>query len=252
MTHEGDSRESYDVARYERPSVTVDIVIFTLRDGELNVLLVKRKHWPFAGLWAIPGGFVEMNETLEEAARRELTEETGVADVLLEQLHTFGDPGRDPRARVITVAYTALIRSDRQIVRAATDAAAAAWFPVDRLPKPLAFDHEMMLDHAMDCLRARLRTSSVAGSLLPARFTMSQLQRLYEVLLGKNLDKRNFRKALIASGLVRATDEQTRGSHRPARLFEFADQSSGVSAEGGIADAVGAEKSSPAIVRAPV
>src|SRR5262245_17123631 len=133
-----ESAETYDVRRYERPSVTVDVVIFSLQNRELHVLLVKRGHWPYEGYWAIPGGFVEMQESLEQAARRELEEETGVHDVYLEQLYTFGDPGRDPRTRVISVAYIALIRSDIQRLRVSDESSAVNWFPVRALPGKLA------------------------------------------------------------------------------------------------------------------
>lgn len=212
---------NYDPAKYDRPSVTVDIVILTLRDKKLQVLLIQRKSWPFADAWAIPGGFVMMDESLDDAARRELREETGVVDVALEQLHTFGDPGRDPRTRVITVAYTALIASETIIVSASTDAADAGWFPIHDLPRGLAFDHGKILDFALRSLRRRLENSNVAKYLLPNRFTLSQLQEVYEALLGKPVDKRNFRKWILGLGIVRPTDQTARGHHRPALLYEF-------------------------------
>ena len=142
----------YDVSKYERPSVTVDVVMMSLRQRDLQVLLIKRRAWPYEGMWAVPGGFVNIQESLETAAKRELQEETGVQDVYLEQLYTFGDPGRDPRTRVITVVYFALLDSERLQVRAADDATDVGWFSVDDLP-PLAFDHDKILQYALNRLR---------------------------------------------------------------------------------------------------
>ncbi len=151
----------YDVTRYERPSVTVDIAVLSLRKGQLQVLLVQRKHWPCAGMWALPGGFVHMDESLEDAARRELAEETDVSDpaICLEQLHAFGDPDRDPRTRVITVAYGALVPSDCLSLRAGSDAAAADWFPVCE-PPALAFDHADILEYAIRWLRSKIESKN--------------------------------------------------------------------------------------------
>ncbi len=217
------ARYDYDPARFPRFSVTADIVLFTLRERRLQTLLIQRGEPPSVGSWALPGGFVRPDETLDEAARRELAEETGVEGAALTQIRAFGDPGRDPRTRVITVAYTALIPSDRLTLRADTDAADACWFPLDRLPRPLAFDHETILQVALAALRDRLETSrSVAQGLLPTRFTLSQLQEVYEILLGAPLDKRNFRKWVLTTGLVTPTDQAQRGPHRPALLYEFA------------------------------
>lgn len=137
---------TYNPAAYERPSVTVDVALFTHREGNPQVLLVRRKHWPYAGHWALPGGFIAMDETLEQSAQRELWEETGISDVRLEQLHTFGDPGRDPRTRVISVVYVALVdAAATHGMAAADDAAEAAWWPLDPALPPLAFDHDRIL-----------------------------------------------------------------------------------------------------------
>ena len=212
----------YDPAIFPRPSVTVDVVIFTVRDKRLTLLLIQRKEPPFEGCWALPGGFVRPEETLEGAARRELAEETGVTNVFLEQLRAFGDPGRDPRTWVITVAHTALIPSDRLVLRADTDAADARWFPLADLPGPLAFDHQTILDYALMSLRARLEKDlHVARALLPTRFTLTQMQEIYEILLGRPYDKRNFRKWVLGTGSLAATDQEQRGQHRPALLYEF-------------------------------
>ena len=212
----------YNPAIFSRPSVTVDVVIFTVRDKRLTLLLIQRKEAPFEGRWALPGGFVRSEETLEGAARRELAEETGVTNVFLEQLRAFGDPGRDPRTWVITVAHTALIPSDRLVLRADTDAADARWFPLADLPGPLAFDHQTILDYALMSLRVRLEKDlHVARALLPARFTLTQMQEVYEILLGRPYDKRNFRKWVLGTGSLAATDQEQRGQHRPALLYEF-------------------------------
>lgn len=200
--------------------VTVDIVIFTIQSGELKVLLVKRGIPPFQGSYAIPGGFVQAEESLDAAALRELKEETGVNDVYLEQLYSFGDPGRDPRGRVVTVAYFALIAADRSPLAAGSDAANAAWWPIERLPE-LAFDHRQILDYALERLRNKLEYTTVGFQLLPPKFTLSELQQVYEAILGKRLDKRNFRRKLALLKILRPTREYRRSGRRPARLYEF-------------------------------
>jgi 8-oxo-dGTP diphosphatase len=200
--------------------VTVDIVIFTVHDRELRVLLVERRYEPFRGRWAIPGGFVLSEESLEQAALRELREETGVQDVYLEQLYSFGDPGRDPRGRVVTVAYFALISAAR-LLQAGTDASDARWCPMGKLPA-LAFDHDAILSYALVRLRNKLEYTTVGFQLLPEKFTLAQLQQVYEAILGKRLDKRNFRKKMALLGILRPTKEILRqGAARPARLYEF-------------------------------
>jgi 8-oxo-dGTP diphosphatase len=212
---------TYDASRYERPSVTVDVVILTVRGGKLEVLLVKRKHWPFEGMWAIPGGFVTPNESLEDAAKRELAEETGVQDVYLEQLYTFGDPGRDPRTRVITVVYYALIRTEQLHIHAADDAADAGWYSLFDLP-PLAFDHGRILDYTLTRLQGKLEYTTIGFQLLATEFTLSELQDVYEAILNRSLDKRNFRKKVLQTGILEATEHTRReGQHRPARCYRF-------------------------------
>lgn len=199
--------------------VTVDIVIFTIQSGVLRVLLVKRAGAPFRGQFAIPGGFVLENEDLDQAALRELREETGVADVYLEQLYSFGKVGRDPRGRVITVSYFALISSDRPL-RAGTDAAEAQWCSMDQLPT-LAFDHARILDYALERLRNKLEYTTVGFQLLPEKFTLTELQEVYEAILGKNLDKRNFRRKLSLLKILKPLPEYRRGGQRPAQLYRF-------------------------------
>ena len=206
---------------YPRPSVTVDLIILTIAENDLQVLLIRRKQAPFAGRWALPGGFVEMNESLEDAAARELKEEVGVERVYLEQLYTFGEPKRDPRGRVISVAYFALIDAEGQRIVAASDAADAAWHSVFQPPR-LAFDHRKVLDYAVSRLRNKLEWTTVGYELLPKRFTLSELQRVYEIILQRPIDKRNFRKKVLAQGQLRELDEtRADGAHRPAKLYSF-------------------------------
>ena len=200
--------------------LTVDIVIFTIQQGALKVLLVKRGIEPFAGQYAIPGGFVLENESLDQAAMRELREETGVADVYLEQLYSFGDPKRDPRGRVVTVAYFALISPEHSRLRAGSDAAAAAWFEVDAIPD-LAFDHAKILAYAVERLRNKLEYTTVGFQLLPEKFSLSELQEVYEAILGKGLDKRNFRRKLALLKILKPTSEYRRDGRKPARLYRF-------------------------------
>lgn len=204
---------------HPHPAVTTDVVMFTIEDDELKVLLIRRGADPFKNSWALPGGFVDIEEDLDAAALRELEEETGVTGVYLEQLYTFGDPGRDPRERVITVAYYALAPIDRLSVRAASDARDVRWFPLDRLP-PLAFDHGRIVALAQRRLAAKLDYSTIALQFMPSRFTLGELQKVYELIRGEPLDKRNFRKRVLAYGCVELTGEQRRnGNHRPARLY---------------------------------
>lgn len=201
--------------------VTVDLAIFTVREDALQVLLVQRGAAPFKDRWALPGGFVREDEPLEQAALRELEEETGVRDVYLEQLYTFGEADRDPRGRVITVAYFALIASDRQTLAAGTDAAAARWWPAGA-PPALAFDHRQILDYAVERLRNKLEYTTVGFQLLPAKFTLTQLQRVYEAILGRVLDKRNFRRKMELLDILTPLDEWAReGPSRPAQLYRF-------------------------------
>lgn len=215
-----ESAETYDAKKFERPSVTVDIVVLTVRESDLKVLLVKRKSWPFEGYWALPGGFVRMDESLEQAAKRELLEETGVKDVYMEQLYTFGYPKRDPRTRVITVTYFALIGSGDISLRATADASEAAWFSMKSLPE-LAFDHDKILAYALQRLRWKLEYTNVAYSLLPDKFTLSDLQKAYEIILDRKLDKRNFRKKILSLNILKDVGIKKDVSHRPARLHSF-------------------------------
>jgi 8-oxo-dGTP diphosphatase len=206
---------------YPRGALTVDCTVFGLDEGELRLLLIQRDLEPFSGCWALPGGFVHLDELLEEAALRELREETGLDHVYLEQLHTFGAVSRDPRERVVSVAYTALVKLSDHRVQAATDARDAAWFGVSDLPT-LAFDHEQIVQLALEVLKSKLRREPIGFELLPKKFTLTQLQRLYEIVLERTLDKRNFRKRVLAMDLLVETDEVEQDvAHRAARLYRF-------------------------------
>jgi len=220
VTIESTGKYSYD---YPRPSVTVDIILFTFYENDLKVLLIQRNHDPFADKWALPGGFVDMDEDLEDAALRELAEETNVTDVYLEQLYTFGEPDRDPRTRVITVSYFALLSVDqvaKQQIRGASDANDARWWSMYDLPE-LAFDHDRILHYALQRLRWKLEWTALGFLLLPEEFTLSELQKVYETVLNEPLDKRNFRRKILATDVLEETGNIREGDHRPAKLYRF-------------------------------
>ena len=205
--------------------VTVDIVIFTIRKKKLEVLLIQRGLEPYKNKWAIPGGFIRLSENLDEAAQRVLYEKTHVKDIYLEQLYTFGDPERYPNARVITVSYFALIRSDdlKLAAEEGLNIQQINWQSIYNLPE-LAFDHKKILEYALKRLRERIEYSPIAFQLLPKKFTLTQLQRTYEVILNTSLDKRNFRKKIMSLDLLNEYEEFTKASSkRPARLYGFND-----------------------------
>ena len=208
---------------YEQPGITVDLVVFTVNEDKLKVMLAKRADTPYAGCWSLPGGFLLAGESLEEAAFRVLRKKSGVRDVYLEQLYTFGKPDRDPRTRVITVAYFALIPWSNLDQPESKTVADLKWCPIDQIPK-LAFDHKEILKCAIQRLRAKVTYSNILYGLMPERFRLSELQRMYEIILDERLDKRNFRKRMLASGLLRETGKKDlHGAHRPAMLYQFKD-----------------------------
>jgi 8-oxo-dGTP diphosphatase len=203
------------------PAVAVDVAVFSVVERVLQILLVRVRHGAFAGRWALPGGRVGPFEDLEDAASRQLASQTGVRSSYLEQLYTFGSPERDPHGRVVSVAYFALIpHGGRRAAASGGDDADAAWHPVGRLP-PLAYDHSAVARTALTRLRAKLGYTNLVYTLLPPRFTFGELQAMYEAILGRRLDRRNFRKKMLSLGLLRRAGGVRRGSHRPAALYAF-------------------------------
>ena len=204
-----------------RHAIAVDVVLFTIQDGVLKVLLVKRQHPPYRGAWALPGGLVEPEESVDTAALRELQEETNISNVYLEQLYTFGDPNRDPRGRVITIAYYALVNWQQFQLKARQRVSEASWFPVKRLPG-LAFDHQQIVEYALERLRNKINYTTVGFQFLPKEFTLTELQRSYEVITAQRLDKRNFRRKMLQLGILKGTRAfKAQGRQRPARLYTF-------------------------------
>lgn len=207
--------------QHERPAVTVDCVVFGLDEDDLKVLLIQRAQDPFKDCWALPGGFARVGEWLEETARRELEEETGLTRVFLEQLYTFSDPKRDPREHVVSIAYYALVNLSEHQVQASTDASNAAWFSIDDIPR-LAFDHDLILETAHKRLRGKISYQPIGFELLPDKFPLRMLQVVYEKILDRVLDKRNFRKKILGMDILEELDEiETDVNHRAAKLYRF-------------------------------
>lgn len=206
---------------YARPALTADCVVFALDDEDLKVLLIQRGQEPFKGQWALPGGFAEVGESLEKTARRELEEETSLQNVFLEQLYTFSDPGRDPREHVVSVAFYALVNLSEHRIQASTDASNAAWFCIEDVPR-LAFDHALILRSAYERLRGKISYQPIGFELLPDKFPLRMLQSMYEKILVRPLDKRNFRKKILSMEILEELDEiETDVGHRAARLYRF-------------------------------
>ena len=238
---EAEFLKRYDVSQFERPSVAVDVALISASEGDLSTLLVRRVEHPFKGKWALPGTFVRMDEPLESAAARALSAKAGLDGVFLEQLYTFGAPRRDPRTRVISVAYYALVDRDRFTAaerKADTTLAklSVPWEgetggPVDVIASDgaalqLAFDHADLLGMAVKRVRGKLDYSPIGFQLLPERFTLLELQRVHETVLGRPLNKDSFRRRMLASGLLEATGESAKDvSHRPPELYRFSKRS---------------------------
>lgn len=222
--------------RYPPLGVAVDVVVFTVVEGRLEVLLTRRAgaEDPYPGQWSLPGGFVSPDESADDAAARELFAKAGVEGVFLEQLYTFSDPDRDPRSRVVSVAYYALVSEDRlgpvpgtreaRWVPVGTDEADRLLVPVEGPAMDLAFDHDRILHTAITRIRGKLTYVPIGFQLLPEAFTLTELQRVYEAVLGHEVDKRNFRSKLLKSGQIRALDAVRTGAHRPAKLFAFTER----------------------------
>lgn len=205
--------------KYPHPAVTTDCVIFGFNGKKLQVLLIKRGIEPFKGRWAFPGGFIKMHETAEEGARRELREETGLENAYIQQFHTFSDPHRDPRERVITIAFYALVKI--QDVKGGDDAVAAQWFPLDEIPA-LAFDHDYILRMAIQKLREEIHFQPIGFELLPGKFTIKELQTLYETILGISFDRRNFSKKILHLEILTELEETIWPTpKREAKLYKF-------------------------------
>lgn len=220
MSEENKANEGLKYSyQYPHPSVTTDCVIFGFDGVKLKVLLVERGMAPYKGRWAFPGGFLNMDESAEEGALRELKEETGLEGAYIRQFHTFSAPQRDPRERVITIAYYALVRM--QEVKGGDDASDARWFALDEVP-PLAFDHDQILRKAEKTLRQQIHFEPVGFELLPEKFTIKQLQNLYEAILDMRFDRRNFYNKMRRLGMLELTGDTANPSQRrEANLFSF-------------------------------
>jgi len=206
---------------YAPLSLTVDIVVFTVEDAELKVLLIERADSPYKGMWALPGSFLRKGETTEQAALRTLKEKAGITDTYVEQLYTFDDPRRDPRGRVISTSYVALVNRDHVKIRESTTTQQPTLHAIRSLPK-LAFDHKKIISYAHERLRYKLEYTNIVYALLPRQFPFIALQEVYEVILGKHMDKRNFRKKFSSLALIRSTHARLTGAkQRPAKLYEF-------------------------------
>lgn len=205
---------------FEHPYVTVDVLIFSIRNGEFSTLLIRRSNDPFKGSFAIPGGFVQMEETLDQAAKRVIAQKGHQKNLYLEQIYTFGEIDRDPRGRVVSVAYMALVPEDKA-ADVNDQEHTVKWFPVNKLPD-LAFDHRKIISAAVERVISKIGYSNIAANLLPESFTLTNLQKVYELILGKPVDKRNFRKKILSLDLLQSLNEKTSaGQHRPAMLYRF-------------------------------
>ncbi len=240
ISEEQEFLAGYDPKAFDRPSLAVDVGILTVREGALEVALVERTEHPHKGRWALPGGFVRMDESLDRAAERVLVQKAGLANVFLEQLYSFGAPDRDPRTRVISVAYYALVDPARLVPDATHELVlgrvAVPWEgetggPVevrgrDRRKLPLAFDHADILGMAVKRIRGKLDYTPIGFQLLPETFTLRRLQAVHETILGCTQNKDSFRRRMLASGLLEATGErETEVGHRPAELYRFTKRS---------------------------
>lgn len=203
---------------FDHPYVTVDVLVFSVVGGKLSILLSKRENDPFSGKMALPGGFVRVDESLDEAAKRTVEDKGKVGNVYLEQLYSFGEIQRDPRSRIISVAYFALIPEEKALkVECNLN---NCWFDVNKLP-PLAFDHKEIIKMGVNRLKAKISYSNIAMGLMGETFSLGDLQKTYELILGEALDKRNFRKKMTALDLLVESGGVSKGKHRPAKLYSF-------------------------------
>jgi 8-oxo-dGTP diphosphatase len=236
MSSEQDFLDAYDPGAFDRPSLAVDLAVLTVREGQLEALLLQRPEHPFRDAWTLPGGFVRPDESLHGAARRVLADKAGLRDVFVEQLFTFGDPGRDPRMRIVSVAYYALVHAARATRETRWSRLDIPWEgetggPVDARDEDgrsleLAFDHADILGMACKRIRGKLDYTPIGFQLLPERFTLRDLQTVHETVLGRDLNKDSFRRKMLASGQLEATGEREQAvGHRPAELYRFARRS---------------------------
>lgn len=213
------SKNEYEVAEFPHPYVTVDVLIFSIIKEELAILLIRRSNPPFEGEFALPGGFVAEEESLDEATKRVIGEKARMKGLYLEQLFTFGGVSRDPRGRVVSVSYLALVSEEK--TKAVGDGRhMVEWFGVNKLPK-LAFDHKVIVETGINRLKSKIGYSNIAVGLMPAKFGLGELQRVYEAILGRSLDKRNFRKKMLSLNLLNGSGESSGDRHRPAKLYSF-------------------------------
>jgi len=213
--------QARDIGTLQKPAISATTLIFSINKGKLEIALIKRLREPFKDYWSIPGDLIDIDESLEDAAKSVLYEKTGIRNLYLEQLYTFGETNRDPRGRVVTVAYFALVPQDAVDLSRAPSDLHLTWTPINSLP-PLAFDHRKIIDYAVERIKSKLGYSNIAHGLLPEKFRISELQKVYEIILGEGIDKRNFRKKLKSLDLVVPTGKLYKeGSHRPAELYKF-------------------------------
>ncbi|MBM80747.1 MAG: NUDIX hydrolase [Planctomycetaceae bacterium] len=211
-------KHTYD---YPRPAVTTDCVALRFSAGHLKLVLIQRAHKPFKNAWALPGGFLDMDEDLKTCVCRELEEETGITNVFVEQIKAYGTVDRDPRGRTVSVAFLGLMNPDDSQLDAGDDASDAQWFRIDQLPK-LAFDHGQVIKDALALLRTKVRSEPIGFELLPKKFPLRDLQRLYEIILDQSFDKRNFRRRILDLGvLVDVGQVEKNSKHRAAKLYRF-------------------------------
>ncbi len=190
---------------YKNPALTVDIALFSIIKNNLELLLIKRKNPPFQDKWALPGGFVDYEEEIETAAKRELEEETGIKNIELQQFRTFGKPGRDPRGRTVSIVYYAVVNSENLKIQADTDASDVEWFNIKNLPG-LAFDHDEIIKFTLKNFRQKLENTPVVKPIMPKEFNMTELHKVYEIILDKQLDAKNFESEIIQTGLLERTE----------------------------------------------
>ena len=214
------NEKSPEFKKYKYSAAAVDLAAFTIVENELNVLVIKMKYEPFKGKWALPGGRIRTYESVDECAKREFYEKTGIKNAYLEQLYSFGDIERDPSTRMISVAYLVLINDGSFDLKATEKYKEICWMPISKIPR-LAYDHSKILEYALSRLKSKLVYTNVVYNLLPQKFRLSEMRKVYEIILGKELDKRNFRKKIFSLGLIKEVGKEIGVPHRPSKLYSF-------------------------------